>query len=125
MTYPSENRPASTPDAATTPSDPAGSGAGIEPVAEPALTPREQVKVTHTRTSAVWAGIWAGVLVLILLIIFIAQNTANVKISFFALEGQISLALAMLIAGVAGAIIAMAVAAFRILQLRRMVRRGR
>jgi uncharacterized integral membrane protein len=57
------------------------------------------------------------------MIIFIAQNTASVQISFFALEGQISLALALLIAGVAGAIIAMAVSAFRILQLRREVRR--
>jgi uncharacterized integral membrane protein len=54
----------------------------------------------------------------------VAQNTASVKISFFALEGQISLALALLIAGVGGAIVSMAVAATRILQLRRMVRRG-
>jgi uncharacterized integral membrane protein len=41
------------------------------------------------------------------------------------MSGQISLALAMLIAGVAGAIIAMAVAAAPIIQLRRMVRRAR
>ena len=65
------------------------------------------------------------VVVLILLIIFIAQNTAKVQISFFALEGQIPLALALLIAGVAGAIIAMSVAAARIIQLRRLVRRSR
>ena len=52
-------------------------------------------------------------------------RSAGPFISFFALEGSISLALALLIAGVGGAIVAMAVAATRILQLRRMVRRGR
>jgi len=85
----------------------------------------EKVRIAHTRTSTVWLSVWAGVVVLILLIVFIAQNTANVRISFFALDGQIPLALALLIAGVAGAIIAMAVAALRIIQLRRLVRRGR
>jgi uncharacterized integral membrane protein len=88
-------------------------------------TPREPIKVTPTRTSAMWLGVWAGVLVVILLIIFVAQNTASVEINFLWMSGQISLALAMLIAGVAGAIIAMAVAAARIIQLRRMVRRSR
>jgi uncharacterized integral membrane protein len=72
-----------------------------------------------------WLGVWAGVLVVILLIIFVAQNTAGVEINFLWMSGRISLALAMLIAGVAGAIIAMAVAAARIIQLRRMVRRAR
>jgi uncharacterized integral membrane protein len=132
MTYPPENRPPATPEAAELPLAPlppelSGTGAGLEPVgAEPVGAEpekRERAKVARTRISAVWVGIWAGVLVLILMIIFIAQNTASVQISFFALEGQISLALALLIAGVAGAIIAMAVGAFRILQLRREVRR--
>ena len=86
---------------------------------------REPIKVTPTRTSAMWLGVWAGVLVVILLIIFVAQNTAKVQINFLWMSGQISLALAMLIAGVAGAIVAMAVAAARIIQLRRMVRRAR
>ena len=65
------------------------------------------------------------VLVVILLIIFVAQNTADVEINFLWMSGRISLALAMLIAGVAGAVVAMAVAAARIIQLRRMVRRVR
>ncbi|MCA2216732.1 LapA family protein [Jidongwangia harbinensis] len=94
--------------------------AGVAPAGDRAPGPR----VTHTRTSAVWAGVWAGVVALIVLIVFIAQNTAKVEISFFALEGRIPLALALLIAGVAGAIVAMAVAAARIIQLRRLVRRN-
>jgi uncharacterized integral membrane protein len=80
--------------------------------------------VPRTRTSAVWFGVWAGALALILLIIFVAQNTAGVQINFLWMHGRISLALALLIAGVAGAVIAMAVGAARIIQLRRMVRRG-
>ena len=97
------------------------------PVGDEAVTDtrREPVKLTPTRTSAMWLGVWAGVLVVILLIIFVAQNTASVEINFLWMSGRISLALAMLIAGVAGAIVAMAVAAARIIQLRRMVRRAR
>jgi uncharacterized integral membrane protein len=78
-----------------------------------------------TRTSAAWLGVWAGVLAVIVLIIFVAQNTYSVEISFLWLHGRISLALALLIAGVAGAAVAMAIAAGRILQLRRVIRRSR
>lgn len=78
-----------------------------------------------TRVSAAWLGVWAGVLVVILLIIFIGQNTAGVRVRFLWLSGVIPTALALLIAGVGGAIIAMAVAAARIVQLRRLVRRRR
>lgn len=83
-----------------------------------------RVTVPHTRTSAAWLGIWAGAAALILLIIFVAQNTASVQINFLWLTGHFSLAVALLVAGVAGAVIAMAVAAARIIQLRRLVRRG-
>jgi uncharacterized integral membrane protein len=114
------------------PPDLGRSGASLQPAGpEPARRDdgfrpaRRGGAIPRTRVGAVWVGIWAGVVVLILLIIFVAQNTASVEIAFFALEGRIPLALALLIAGVAGAIIAMAVSAFRILQLRRVVRRGR
>lgn len=84
---------------------------------------RERGTVPRTRTSAVWFGVWAGAVALILLIIFVAQNTRNVEVSFLWMHGQISLALALLIAGVGGAVIAMAVAAVRIIQLRRLLHR--
>jgi uncharacterized integral membrane protein len=76
-----------------------------------------------TRISAAWLGVWAGIVVVILLIIFIAQNTSGVRIRFLWMDGVIPTALALLIAGVGGAIIAMAVAAARIVQLRRLLRR--
>jgi uncharacterized integral membrane protein len=106
---------------------------GAERLHEPAPTPdlgrsgpvasRPPITVAHTRTSAAWFGIWAGVAVLILLIIFIAQNTADVEITFLWMHGSLPLALALLIAGVGVAIIAMGVAAARIAQLRRLIRR--
>jgi uncharacterized integral membrane protein len=81
------------------------------------------VTVPHTRTSAAWLGIWAGLAALILLIIFVAQNTPSVEVNFLWMTGHFSLAVALLVAGAAGAIIAMAVAAARIIQLRRLFRR--
>jgi len=125
MAHPSENRPF-TPTGDTPPPLPpelAGTLAGLEGAGE-APSHREPVKVPRTRTSAVWFGVWAGAFALILLIIFVAQNTGNVRLSFLWFDGQIPLALAMLIAGVCGAFIAMAVAAVRIIQLRRLVHRG-
>jgi uncharacterized integral membrane protein len=94
----------------------------VEPAAEPRHRP---VSVPRTRTSAVWFGVWAGVAALILLIIFVAQNTKGVEINFLWMHGRIPLALGLLIAGVCGALVAMAVGAIRIIQLRRLVRRGR
>jgi uncharacterized integral membrane protein len=56
------------------------------------------------------------------LIVFVGQNTAPINIQFLWLDGQIPTALALLIAGVGGAVVAMAAAAARILQLRRAIR---
>jgi uncharacterized integral membrane protein len=124
MAYPSENRPLTPAEDTSPPLPPelAGTLAGL-PGAGEAPSRRESAKVPRTRTSAVWFGVWAGAFGLILLIIFVAQNTADVPLSFLWLDGRIPLALAMLIAGVCGAFVAMAVASVRIIQLRRLVRR--
>jgi uncharacterized integral membrane protein len=79
--------------------------------------------VPRTRISTVWAGVVAGSLALILLIIFVAQNTGSVRIHFLWMTGSFPIAVALLIAGVGGALIAIAVSAARIIQLRRLVRR--
>lgn len=70
-----------------------------------------------------WVAVVALGLVLILLIIFIAQNTRKVTVSFLGLEGQTSLAVALLIATVAGLLIAAIAGTLRIIQLRTRVRR--
>jgi uncharacterized integral membrane protein len=77
----------------------------------------------YTRIRAAWVGVWAGVLAIILLIVFVGQNTAKIEINFLWMHGRIPTALALLIAGVGGAVIAMAIAAARIIQLRRHIRR--
>ncbi|MEU7906612.1 lipopolysaccharide assembly protein LapA domain-containing protein [Actinoplanes sp. NPDC049118] len=126
MAYPPEDRPVAAPeDGAPPPLPPelAGTLAGLEGAGKAPPPRRPDTAVPRTRTSAVWFGVWAGAVALILLIIFVAQNTGNVRLSFLWMDGQISLALAMLIAGVCGAFVAMAVASVRIIQLRRLVRR--
>jgi len=125
MTYPPEDRPASTPDPveALPPQSPDLQSPDLLPPVGDEPARRERGTVPRTRTSAVWFGVWAGAVALILLIIFVAQNTRNVEVSFLWMNGQISLALALLIAGVGGAVIAMAVAAVRIVQLRRLLHR--
>ena len=122
MTHEPDQRSSDTPVDTPPPLPPelAGTVAGLEGAGEAPPSRRGRV---GTRTCAFWLGVWAGVVALILLIIFVAQNPGNVRLSFLWMEGQISLALAILIAGVCGALIAMAVAAARIIQLRKLVRR--
>jgi len=77
-----------------------------------------------SRTSGVWLAVVASGIILVLLIIFIAQNTDPASIRFLGWEGETPLAVALLIATVAGLFLATAVGSLRILQLRRRVRRG-
>jgi uncharacterized integral membrane protein len=135
MTLPSEERPERelpprppaplpAPGTATPPdTDPPALTTGELPAADDA-PPAPPAPVPFTRIRAAWAGVWAGLVVVILLIIFVGQNTAPIRISFLWLDGLIPTALALLIAGVGGAIIALAAGAARIIQLRRMTRRN-
>lgn len=66
----------------------------------------------------------ASGLVLVLLIIFIAQNTDPVDVTFLGWQGETPLAVALLVATVAGLFLATIAGSMRILQLRRRVKRG-
>lgn len=77
------------------------------------------------KPKAAWTVVTIGVLVSILLIIFIAQNTAKVQVSFLGWDGDIALAVALLIAAVSGAFIVLLVGTIRVTQLRRAERRER
>ena len=59
-----------------------------------------------SRTSGFWAAVVGLGLVLLLLIIFIAQNTRETTVSFLAWDGQVPVAVALLIAAVAGLFLA-------------------
>ena len=63
--------------------------------------------------------------VLLFLIVFIAQNTRRTTVSFLGWDGQVPVAVALLIAAAAGLFLATVAGALRILQLRRRVRRDR
>ena len=77
------------------------------------------------RPKAAWSGVTAGVLIALLLVIFIAQNTNKVEISFLGWDGDVSLAVALLVAAVCGAAVVLLVGTVRIAQLRRAERRQR
>lgn len=68
-------------------------------------------------------GLIVAAVLLILLIIFLVQNAHTVDVSFLGGHLQVSLAVAMLMASVAGALIVGAAGAARIGQLRRSARR--
>lgn len=76
-----------------------------------------------SRTSGLWAATIGLGVVLVLLVVFIAQNTRTTTVSFLAWDGQVPVALAILIAAVAGLFLAGLAGMLRILQLRRRVRR--
>ena len=67
-------------------------------------------------------AIWAGAAALVLLLVFALQNTGGVEIGFLWMRGRVPLALALLLAGIAGVVIARAVGAAG-KQLRRPARR--
>lgn len=77
------------------------------------------------RPKAAWTGVTIGVIVAILLIVFIAQNTRKVEVSFLWLDGNVSEAVALLVAAVSGAAIVLLVGTIRVTQLRRAERRQR
>jgi uncharacterized integral membrane protein len=81
-------------------------------------------RVRRTRISGVWIGLVAAGVFLILLIIFIAQNLNDAPIHFLGLSGQVSIGLALLLAGVCGLIIAAVPASARIWQLRKALKKN-
>jgi putative membrane protein len=92
---------------------------------EPAARPGRRAARRPTRISALRTGLIAGLFVLILLVIFLIQNTATVQISFLGAHVRMSLAVALLIAAIAGALLMVVAGTARITQLRRNLRRAR
>jgi len=78
-----------------------------------------------SRTSGFWAAVVGLAVVLLFLIVFIAQNTRRTTVSFLAWDGEVPVAVALLIAALAGLFLAGLAGMLRILQLRRRVRRNR
>jgi putative membrane protein len=102
---------------------PSANGSGPPPVAAPA----QPVKTgrTRTRISGMRTGLIAGTAGLALVLIFIIQNAHAVNISFLGAHLRLSLAVALLLAGIAGALLMATAGTARITQLRRIMRRDR
>jgi lipopolysaccharide assembly protein A len=79
----------------------------------------------HTRISGMRTGLIAGVALLIVMLIFIIQNAHAVDISFLGAHLRLSLAVALLLAAIVGALLMAAAGTARITQLRRIMRRDR
>ena len=108
----------------TTSNLPPPSANGTAPPAPPSpqAPPR---RTAHTRISGVRTALIAGIALLIVVLIFIIQNAHAVNISFMGAHLRLSLAVALLLSAIAGALLMAAAGTARITQLRRVMRRNR
>ena len=90
---------------------------------QPATTTSMPRQTRRTRISAAWVGVMAGAVVLVLLLVFILQNTRSVKISYLTFAGSMPLGIALLLAAIAGLLLAGGIASLRIWQLRHRLAR--
>jgi putative membrane protein len=103
---------------------PTQSANGSSPPPRPAPRPAKARRM-RTRISGIRTGLIAGFISLIVVMIFIIQNAHAVNISFFGAHLHLSLAVALLLAAIAGALLMAAAGTARITQLRRIMRRDR
>jgi uncharacterized integral membrane protein len=75
--------------------------------------------VPRSGAGGAWLGACSAAVVVLALIIFIAQNTADARISFLGLRGTLPLAAALFAAALAGAAVTLALGAMRIARTRR------
>jgi lipopolysaccharide assembly protein A len=78
-----------------------------------------------TRISSMRIALIAGTVILVVVLIFIIQNAKTVSISFLGAHLHLSLAVALLLAAIAGALLMAVAGTARITQLRQIMRRDR
>jgi len=103
---------------------PPQSANGTSPQLPPAPSPPQPGRM-HTRISGMRTSLIAAAVGLIVVMIFIIQNAHAVNISFLGAHLRLSLAVALFLAAIAGALIMAAAGTARITQLRRIMRRDR
>ena len=101
---------------------PSANGSSSPPPA--ALRPARAARM-HTRISGMRTSLIAAAAGLIVVMIFIIQNAHAVNISFLGAHLRLSLAVALILAAIAGALLMAAAGTARITQLRRVIRRTR
>jgi lipopolysaccharide assembly protein A len=108
--------------------EPAGTSTLPPPSANGSAPPAPQTPKPgrlRTRISGMRTALIAGTAALAVVLIFMLQNTRAVNISFLGAHLHLSLAVALLLAAIAGALIMAAAGTARITQLRRIMRRDR
>jgi putative membrane protein len=110
------------PHATTTLPPPSANGSAPAPPPASAAPRRRPLR---TRISSARTALIAGIAVLVVVLIFIIQNAHAVTINFLGAHLRLSLAVALLLAAVAGALMMAAAGTARITQLRRTMRRDR
>lgn len=75
-----------------------------------------------TRVGRAWGALIAVAVLVALLIVFISQNLHETRVHFLAWSGEFPLGVGLLIAGLAGAMIALLVGTVRIFQLRKQAK---
>lgn len=91
----------------------------------PPVPPPPKPRTVHTRLSGMHTALIAAAAGLIVVMIFVIQNAHAVDISFLGAHLRLSLAVALLLAAIAGALLMAAVGTARIAQLRMIIRRDR
>jgi uncharacterized integral membrane protein len=125
-----EGNPAPHNETAARPATVAGPGeppAGSVPAARSAQPPpglTSTGKVRRTRVSAWWAGLIIAAVILIALLIFIIQNSSRVSVQYLGAHGSVSLAVALLLAAIAGVLLVAIPGTARIVQLRRALKKN-
>jgi lipopolysaccharide assembly protein A len=113
----------------TSPSYPEGTTSTLPPPPTngqiPPEPPKPQARPGHTRISGIRTALIAGTAGLIVVLIFIIQNTQTVNISFLGAHLRLSLAVALFLAAISGALLMAAAGTARITELRRIMRRNR
>lgn len=88
-------------------------------------TPEQSTKQEKSGVSAfVWVALILGALILVLLLVFVMQNNQPVDISYFAWSFSMPLGVALLLAAIAGILIAAIVGTVRIILLGRRLKRA-
>lgn len=84
-----------------------------------------ELEVPRTRTSSAWVAAAVGALLVLLMLVFILQNSDTVEMHFLWTDFSLPLGVGLLLAGVVGALIVVALGIGRMLQLRLVARRHR
>ncbi|WP_036495752.1 lipopolysaccharide assembly LapA domain-containing protein [Nocardia sp. BMG111209] len=118
---PAETSPDTVPDSGTSATPQPVTAPETAPVAPETAAPTPNLA---TRTGFTWTALVAAAVLGVLLLIFILQNPDKTRIALFFWTLTLPLGVTILLSGIAGALLMGLVGGWRILQLRRVVKKG-